>query len=76
MITTNEGVATIRGTVKNRNLATGATTGAKFTLYGIDGRVLGEQVINMTMPEKEQTGPFQGTIPAAGEVAGWKYALN
>ena len=76
MITANEGVATIRGTVKNRNLATGATAPVKFTLYGIDGRVLGEQVINLTMPAKEQTGPFEGTVPAVGEVAGWKYALN
>ena len=76
MISTNEGVATVRGTIKNRTLATGAAAAVKFTLLGIDGRVIGEQVLNLTAPEKEQTAPFEGTIPVTGEIAGWKYALN
>jgi tetratricopeptide (TPR) repeat protein len=76
MITGGDSVATVRGTVKNRTLATGASTAVKFTLLGIDGRVLGEQVINIPAPEKEQTSPFEGTVPANGEIAGWKYALN
>jgi tetratricopeptide (TPR) repeat protein len=76
MVSANEGVATVRGSLKNRNLAVGGTTAVKFTLYGIDGRVLGEQVINITVPEKEQTGSFEGTIPVTGEIAGWRYALN
>ncbi|NJD09471.1 MAG: tetratricopeptide repeat protein [Gemmatimonadetes bacterium] len=76
MITNSEGVATVRGTIKNRLLTPGSTTTIKFTLFGIDGRVLGEQAISMTAPEKDQTGPFEGKLPVAGEVAGWKYALN
>jgi hypothetical protein len=62
--------------VKNRTLATGSTTAVKFTLLGIDGRVLGESVLNIAVPEKEQTAPFEGSVPSRGEIAGWKYELN
>jgi len=76
MIQSVEGGATVRGTVKNRTLEPGATSTVRFVLVDIDGEVLGEQVLTMPMPEKDQTAPFEGTITMAGEVAGWKYSLN
>lgn len=76
MVNSDEGTATVKGTIKNRKLADGANTAITFTLLGIDGRVIGEQELTVPAPAKEQTAAFEGKIPVTGEIAGWKYAIK
>lgn len=76
MIQSEPDAAVVRGSIKNRKLTAGGTTSVTFTLVGIDGRVVGEQAISITLPEKDQSSTFEGRIPTTGEIAGWRYKLN
>lgn len=76
MISTEEGHAVVRGTVKNKKLTAGAIQEVTFQLFGIDGRVVGEGPVGVTLPEADQSSSFEGRFPVTGEIAGWKYVVN
>lgn len=71
-----EGSAVIQGRVKNRRLAAGTQVTLRFTLIGLDGRVLAEQDVTVAAGEPEAETPFEAQAEVAGEIAGWKYVLR
>lgn len=65
--------ATVRGTIKNRKLEAGTPVQVAFELVGLDGEVLGTEVITVNAPAAEETATFEGRIALEGELAGWRY---
>lgn len=75
VLTDAEG-ATLRGTIKNRKLTAGTPVRVAFELVGINGEVLGTEVITVTAPEAEETAAFEGRVALDGELAGWRYGAR
>ena len=71
-----ESGVTIRGMLKNMKATEGSTVTVRFILLDLEGTVVGEQAITVTAPAAEQSVAFEGTAPATGEVAGWKYVVG
>jgi tetratricopeptide (TPR) repeat protein len=67
---------TVSGALKNRKHEAGAPVQVEFTLLGIDGQVIGQEVITVTAPAVEETAEFRASVPLSGELAGWRYAVR
>jgi tetratricopeptide (TPR) repeat protein len=63
----------VRGTLRNVALAAGAPARIRVSLVGIDGTVLGSQVITVSAPDGDQPVEFEATVEAQGEIAGYRY---
>jgi tetratricopeptide (TPR) repeat protein len=68
--------ASVAGVLKNRKQAAGTPVQVEFTLLGIDGQVLGQQVITVEAPAADETARFEASIPLTGELAGWRYVVK
>jgi tetratricopeptide (TPR) repeat protein len=68
--------AEIKGTLKNRKLATGADVTIKLTLLDRTGATIGEQQITVKAPAPNETFDFTATSPITGQIAGWKYQVS
>jgi Flp pilus assembly protein TadD len=66
----------VSGELKNRKHEAGTPVQVEFTLLGIDGRVIGQEVITVTAPAVEETTEFRASMSLSGELAGWRYAVR
>jgi tetratricopeptide (TPR) repeat protein len=74
-IQTDDGEATIKGSLKNVKAAVGSPIKLRVTLIGASGSSIGTQEFTVTAPAAEQNATFEGKTPITGEVAGWKYEV-
>jgi Flp pilus assembly protein TadD len=68
--------ASVSGVLKNRKRAADAPVEVEFTLVGIEGQVIGQQVVAVPAPAADQTTRFEVSIPITGELAGWRYVVR
>lgn len=77
MVQAEEGGVAITGNLMGKKLAAGSAVTLHFTLVSLDGKVLGEQDVNVTVGAADTDVPFTAKVgPITGEVAGWKYTVK
>lgn len=69
------GTAEISGQVRARSAEPGSQVTIRVTLLDRHGETIGQQEFAVTVPEAEQTATFNGSSPAQGNIAGWKYEV-
>jgi tetratricopeptide (TPR) repeat protein len=77
IVQASDGTATIAGKLRGKKLAAGAPVTLHFTLVGIDGKVLAEHDVAVTVGAADTDAEFQAEVASVpGEVAGWKYVVK
>lgn len=67
---------TVKGSVKNRKLPAGTAVKVHFSLYSLDGKVVGEQDITVSTAAANASTPFSATIKTTSDLAFWRYVVT
>lgn len=64
------------GKVTNKSATEGSSLTLRFTLLGLDGRALGEQIVTVPAPAVDAVADFEVPVTVEGQAAGWKYTVG
>ncbi|HUP90422.1 MAG TPA: hypothetical protein VM100_13780 [Longimicrobiales bacterium] len=70
------GDITVKGALTNLKMTAGAPVKIHFTLLGYDGSVIGEGDTSVNAPAVKASAPFEITMKASKDIAGWKYTVT